>query len=384
MPEPRRSRLINSSRIIHRLWIEDQLSRADLAVRLGLTKSSISNIVNDLIALGIVTENEVLEASPKGGRRAIGLTLNKAYFHVIGIEIRSDSYTALSIDLEGKVLFSQTKPKGFTAKTFKAEVCNLIEALCEDLEKLQRHLLGIGIGFSGVIDAEKQIIYRSVSLDFQQPFDFQKEVASHFLFPVILENDANCGAWGEVVFQRKQKLKNFLFVLIEFWKRYEVQTGSPQPTIGLGFGFDGKIYRGSSSQAGEFKSVCNRDPDSLQQVQIAQGVSVSEDREALRNYIKEICQNLAFLINTLDIGHVFIGGTIEPFASFMPEMLRKEIRSNSLIQSEENCQIQFSSLGYDAVSFGAAALVLDKVLMNLEPLSENTAKQAVPLFHLLS
>lgn len=65
MSEPRRSRLINSSRIIHRLWIEDQLSRADLAVRLGLTKSSISNIVNDLIALGIVTENEVLEASPK-------------------------------------------------------------------------------------------------------------------------------------------------------------------------------------------------------------------------------------------------------------------------------------------------------------------------------
>ncbi len=342
-----------------------------------------------MIALGIVTENEVLEASPKGGRRAIGLTLNKAYFHVIGIEIRSDSYTALSIDLEGKVLFSQTKPKGFTAKTLKTEVCDLIESLCKDLEEMHRHLLGIGIGFSGVIDAENQIIYRSVSLDFQEPFDFQKEIASHFSFPVILENDANCGAWGgEVVFQRKQKLKNFLFVLIEFWKRYEVQAASAQPTIGLGFGFDGKIYRGSSSQAGEFKSVCNRDSTSLQQVQIAQGVSVSEDGgEALRNYIQEICQNLAFLINTLDIGHVFIGGgTIEPFASFMPEMLKREIRANSLIQSDGNCQIQFSSLGgYDAVSFGAAALVLDKVLMNLEPLSENTAKQAVPpLFHLLS
>lgn len=178
------------------------------------------------------------------------------------------------------MLFSQTKPKGFTAKTLKTEVCDLIESLCKDLEEMHRHLLGIGIGFSGVIDAENQIIYRSVSLDFQEPFDFQKEIASHFFsFPVILENDANCGAWGEVVFQRKQKkLKNFLFVLIEFWKRYEVQAASAQPTIGLGFGFDGKkIYRGSSSQAGEFKSVCNRDSTSLQQVQIAQGVSVSED-----------------------------------------------------------------------------------------------------------
>lgn len=384
MPEPRRSRLINSSRVIHRLWIEDQLSRADLAKRLGLTKSSISNIVNDLITLGIVTENEVLEASPKGGRRAIGLTLNKAYFHVIGIEIRSDSYTALSIDLEGKVLFSQTRLKGFTAKTFKNEVCDLIESLYKDLEGMQRHLLGIGIGFSGVIDAENQVIYRSVSLDFQQPFDFHREIASQFSFPVFLENDANCGAWGEVVFQRKQKLRNFLFVLIEFWRRYEVQSAFPKPTIGLGFGFDGKIYRGSSSQAGEFKSVCNRRAISLEQVEIPQGVSVSEDEEALRKYIQEICQNLAFLINTLDIGNVFIGGTIEPFASFMPEMLRKEIRDNSLTHSDGNCQIQFSSLGYDAVSFGAAALVLDKVLMNLEPLNEHTARHAVPLFHILS
>ncbi|MGH0052899.1 MAG: ROK family transcriptional regulator, partial [Sphaerochaetaceae bacterium] len=330
MSEPRRSRLINSSRIIHRLWIEDQLSRADLAVRLGLTKSSISNIVNDLLSLGIVTENEVLDASPKGGRRAIGLTLNKAYFHVIGIEIRSDSYTALSVDLEGKVLFSQTKPKGFTAKTLQTEVCDLIKSVCSQLEGMQRHLLGVGIGFSGVIDAENQIIYRSVSLDFQEPFDFRKEVASHFPFPVILENDANCGAWGEVVFQRKQKLKNFLFVLIEFWKRYEVQTALPQPTIGLGFGFDGKIYRGSNSQAGEFKSVFNLDGTSSNQVQIAQGVSVTEDEGALRNYIQEICKNLAFLINTLDIGHVFIGGTIEPFASFMPDLFKRELKANSL------------------------------------------------------
>jgi hypothetical protein len=69
---------------------------------------------------------------------------------------------------------------------------------------------------------------------------------------------------------------------------------------------------------------------------------------------------------------------------YRPKTEPKELKANSLIQSDGNCQIQFSSLGYDAVSFGAAALVLDKVLMNLEPLNENSAKQAVPLFHLLS
>ncbi|MGE4583654.1 MAG: ROK family transcriptional regulator [Sphaerochaeta sp.] len=384
MSHPRRSRVINSSRVIHELWIEDQLSRADLSARLGLTKSSISNIVNTLLEQGIVKENEIIDPGPKGGRRAIGLTLNHAYFHVLGIEIRSDSYTAISVDLEGTVLFSETQPEGCTALTFKHAVVTRIQSLCDQLKGMHRHLLGVGIAFSGVIDAERQMILRSVSLDFQTPFDFGKEVASAFPFPVILENDANCGAWGEVVFQRKRKLRNFMFVLIEFFKRYEVQTELAQPTIGLGFGFDGKIYRGSSSQAGEFKSVFNTDPLSSKQVIIHKNVPITEDGEALRTYMQEICKNLAFLINTLDIGHVFIGGNIEPLQAFVPDMLRSCLQANSLTQSDGDCHIQFSSLGFLAVSFGAAALVLDKVLMNLEPLSEEASETVLPLFHLLS
>lgn len=384
MDSPRRTRLINSSRIIHRLWIEDELSRAELALRLGLNRSSVSNIVVDLMQRGIVRENETIDPGPKGGRRAIGITLNKEYFHVIGIEIRSDSYTALSVDLEGNVLFSETQPKGFTAKTFKKEMLSFIESLTQRLEYMGRHLLGVGIGFSGIVDAEKQVIIRSVSLDFQEPFDFSTEIASAFPFPVFLENDANCGAWGEVIFQRKRKLRNFLFVLIEFWKAYDVQTGLARPTVGLGFGFDGKIHRGSNNQAGEFKSVLNRDRYSSEQVVVDRTISVTENREALLAYLGEVCENLAFLINTLDIAHVFIGGNVETIEDIMPDMLRSALRANSLDHRDERTQIQFSSLGYQAVSFGAAALVLDNVLMNLEPLSDHGTQKVLPLFHLLA
>ena len=384
MDSPRRTRLINSSRIIHRLWIEDELSRAELALRLGLNRSSVSNIVVDLMQRGIVRENETIDPGPKGGRRAIGITLNKEYFHVIGIEIRSDSYTALSVDLEGNVLFSETQPKGFTAKTFKEEMLSFIESLTQRLEYMGRHLLGVGIGFSGIVDAEKQVIIRSVSLDFQEPFDFSTEIASAFPFPVFLENDANCGAWGEVIFQRKRKLRNFLFVLIEFWKAYDVQTGLARPTVGLGFGFDGKIHRGSNNQAGEFKSVLNRDRHSSEQVVVDRTISVTENREALLAYLGEVCENLAFLINTLDIAHVFIGGNVETIEDIMPDMLRSALRANSLDHRDERTQIQFSSLGYQAVSFGAAALVLDNVLMNLEPLSDHGTQKVLPLFHLLA
>lgn len=384
MGTPRRTRLINSSRIIHRLWIEDELSRADLASRLGLNRSSVSNIVADLMQRGIVRENKIIDPGPKGGRRAIGITLNTEYFNVIGIEIRSDSYTALSIDLEGSVLFSETQPKGFNAKTFTHEVRSLIDTLTKRPEYMGRHLLGVGIGFSGIVDTERQMIIRSVSFDFMHPFDFYGEIACAYSFPVFLENDANCGAWGEVIFQRKRNLRNFLFVLIEFWKAYDTQTGLSKPTVGLGFGFDGKIYRGSNNRAGEFKSVLNRDVNSSEQVVVDNQISITEDTEALHEYLREVCDNLAFLINTLDIANVFIGGNVETIEDVIPDMLRRALRANSLDNSDERTHIQFSSLGYQAVSFGSAALVLDKVLMNLEPLSDNASQEALPLFHLLA
>ena len=113
-------------------------------------------------------------------------------------------------------------------------------------------------------------------------------------------------------------------------------------------------------------------------------ISVTDNTEALHAYLYEVCENLAFLINTLDIAHVFIGGNVEIFDTIIPDMLRSALKANSLDHSDEGIQIQFSSLGYQAVSYGAAALVLDKVLMNLEPLSEYAPQKDLPLFHLLA
>ena len=344
----------------------------------------MSNIVQDLIDHKIVIETEEKEAGPKGGRKATGLKLNKDQFYALGIELRSDSYTVLAVDLGGSVLFSETVSLGFTASSFTEEVCNLIHQTVQSLAWLDRPLIGVGIGFSGVVDSDNQIIIRSVSLGFDKPFDFSKHVSSHFSFPVILENDANAGAWGEVVFQRKRKLRNFLFVLIEFWKYYSDIDGTPQPTVGIGLGFDGKIYRGSHYKAGEFKSVFNKDASNSHQIVIENGIRITEKEEHLQAYIKEVSQNIAFLVNTLDIGNVFIGGDIEAFRSFMPEMLKTALKENSLEANEESCQIQFSSLGYHAVSFGAAALVLDRVFMNLEPLDDSSDNGVYPLFYLKS
>ena len=68
MSMPRRTRIITSSRVIRQLWIDEDLSRAELAKLLDLNKSSMSNIVQDLIEQKIVIETDEKEPGPKAGR----------------------------------------------------------------------------------------------------------------------------------------------------------------------------------------------------------------------------------------------------------------------------------------------------------------------------
>ena len=384
MPIPRRTRIINSSRVIRELWVNGAMSRAAIAKSLDMNKSSMTQIVEELMKYHVLEEGSIIQSGPKGGRKATELKLNKDWFYIMGIELRSDSYTALAIDIEGTILYSKTVPQGFSAPHLVKDLDKLVEHLIEETAFLNRPLMGVGIGFSGIIDTEKQIIIKSISLEFDKPFDFGKSIRGKYNFPILLENDANCGAWGEVVQHRRKQLKNFLFILVEFWKHYHDDLGRPRPTIGIGMGFNGKIYHGSQWASGEFRSMFNTDVNNHEQIALPSPDStwdITEDQAALRSYIEELCSHVAFLANVLDIGTIFIGGDTEQFESFIVDLLHQKIESNSMNKNDmHHHTINMSSLGYHAVSYGAAALVLDTVFMNLEPLDHFEKSRLKPLF----
>lgn len=103
-----------------------------------------------------------MDPGPKGGRKATKLFLNSDWLYVVGMEIRCDSVLLLAIDIEGRVLFSRTVKQQFSAESFSSDILALIKSLKQEETRLNRTLLGIGLGFSGIIDAGKQIIEHSV------------------------------------------------------------------------------------------------------------------------------------------------------------------------------------------------------------------------------
>ncbi len=374
MMNKRRSRIINTSRILHEIWSAGRTTRVDISRKLGLNKSTITNIVDELIEKQIILEGSEGVAGPRGGRKPVKITINKRYGYVLGFELRPDSYTVLAVDLQGDILFTKSEDSlEIQSEGLKPLFLDRCRHILEELSWLDIPLLGIGVGISGIIDSDNRIIKGSIPLGITEPFDFYREICSEFNVPVFIENDANCGAWGELVFHRHSSPQNFLFVLLEFWKRVHSIEDVIQPAIGMGIVIGGKIHRGRSGSAGEFKSVFSSHEKKNHQIEAVSDprnmFDLERDPEILGAYMEELCKNLALMVNTFNLDQVYFGGDTEICRETLPSLLSREIDNNWVYESDVNCEVRFSSMGRNTVCYGAAGLVLDKLFIDLETLN---------------
>jgi hypothetical protein len=197
------------------IWLSQNISRVEIAKALKLDKSTITIIVNDLIAAGLVREVAVGEASPRGGRKPVYLTVNKDFGCVVGIEVQPQSYSIVALNLQGDILYSENGPA-------RARGDNLVELVLGLVDRAIGHLgpsvrvIGVGVGVPGIVNQRDGKIIVSMPLGAFEELDFRAAIAEKLRLPVFLENDANCCAWSEIAFHRSFELRNFLFALIEF------------------------------------------------------------------------------------------------------------------------------------------------------------------------
>ncbi len=84
------------------------------------------------------------------------------------------------------------------------------------------------------------------------------------------------------------------------------------------------------------------------------------DEAAFKEVATELGRNVALLVNTLDLSHVFIGGSIEKYRRLLIPILEQEIQKN-WPYGKKNLTIELSELGELVVAYGAAAMFLDRL-----------------------
>lgn len=227
---------INRRVVLNLIRTRHPISRADLARASGLQRSTISLIVEQLIA-----ESWVLEG-PTGrlprGRRPTFLRLNEDRV-IIGVDIRPTQTTVALADANGQFTFQEAAPT-------EADPDAAIEGLIASIRKIMascggKKIEGIGISIPGRFDPSTDRLVFAPNLKWRD-IDLRGRIAEATGLEVEIENAANACALAAVWFDHLAAHRNIVVVTVS-------------EGIGTGVLVNEELVRGLSGMAGEFGHV---------------------------------------------------------------------------------------------------------------------------------
>jgi predicted NBD/HSP70 family sugar kinase len=231
------ARQINRRIALSLIRRHEPLSRADLARRSGLQRSTVSAIIDELIVEGWVNEGE-LGLLPRG-RRPRFLHVNTERVGTIGVELRPDVTTVglAGLDAQFKAQESWTTPP--TPELFAARLAEAVTALRTQHPATQ--VEGVGVSMPGRVDAEGRLMF-APNLGWPA-MDLRALLESTVGLPVFLENAANACALAELWFgKHPEHVKNLVAVTVA-------------EGIGVGLLINGQLVHGAHAMAGELGHV---------------------------------------------------------------------------------------------------------------------------------
>ena len=183
-----------SETVLRMLWQERRISRADIARKTGLSRSTVTELIDDLLPTGLISETGV--GPSRGGRPPIVLEFRDDAGLLLGVDMGASHVAVALMDLRGEVLAwrhafhpVRSDPEGTRA---------LIDRLCAEClaERAGARglLVGIGVAVPCPVDpAHPDRLSELVLPDWKSKGGFKK-LATRYRVPVFMDNDANLGA----------------------------------------------------------------------------------------------------------------------------------------------------------------------------------------------
>lgn len=229
-------------RIVHEtIRLFGPLSRADIARRTELTVQTVSNLVKQLIADGIVYEAS--REQEGRGAPSIKLALNPDGAFAVGLDLDRDHLTGVLIDLTGNVRQRVHFDLDFPAPEQALDLMvNAVHTLVERQGLPLSRVRGVGVGTPGPMhmarDGSGHYVMNPKAFPGWHDVPVASELQRRLGLPAYLENNATAAAIGERWFGAGQHFRTFFYVYF----------GSG---LGGGLVVDGQPYEGFSGNAGE-------------------------------------------------------------------------------------------------------------------------------------
>ncbi len=227
---------INRSAILDFVRRKGPTSRSAIAEELQVSPPTVMRILDELIVENLVRHTGEKEWS--GGRRRSLIELNVEGHLTIGVDLGSSNFYGAVADLGGNVLFEQTVTQDGTQgdESYRLLI-TLIQQLLAYANGTGHLIQGIGVGVPGITRHESGVVQWAPSLNWRD-FPLRDWLKKEFDLPVIVDNDVNLSALGEMWFGEGQNVDSLVLL--------NIGAG-----IGAGIVIDGALYRGVNQAAGE-------------------------------------------------------------------------------------------------------------------------------------
>ena len=386
-------KIINRMALVRHLCANPGLSRADLAGAVGLTKSTVSLLVRELIGEGWLVEREVV-ATGDLGRRPTPLFIDPARLLLLGAEVGIESVRVVATSLTGEVLASTVASYG-NSRTVDACIASLAAALLKVRRQLDpgQQILGLGVGLPGGVNEARGVLHFAPNLGWRDtPFGTllgeQLQDTPLASVPLFLQNEADVAALGELEFNPSPASDPLLYVSIN-------------QGLGAGVIVGDRLLTGSRGFAGEVghmvlqldgpRCSCGRrgcaealiatramlgsgdGTAALRSLAAVRAHLVDEDHDTLKA-VQSAGRNLGVLLQNLatayDPGCIVLGGSVvelgQPFLQPALDTLNDYAAAASLPPPT----VRTSRFGANAVAVGAAALARYRLTRPALPLAD--------------
>jgi predicted NBD/HSP70 family sugar kinase len=259
-PSLRRS---NRSALLRVLLAGSGLSRTDLARDSGLSKATVTRVVDELIEEGLVRQAAELPATHRG-RRAVELELAAEVGLTCGIDIGATNTRIIVSDLSGTPVGVRRlrTPSGGDAQSLTDWLVGNVFELCGDGGDADR-LWSTSIGVPGVVDPQSDGITCGHNLPAVEGLAFVRAIRAALPGTVVFDNDANAALVGEMAFGAGRGCRSVVV--------FTLGTG-----IGAGVAVDGRLLRGRGGFVGEFGYLPVGGAESLTLEQAAGGAHLMQ------------------------------------------------------------------------------------------------------------
>jgi len=383
-------RRTNRALLVRHLLLTGETSRSSVGSATGLSPATVTNVIAELIDEGIVRERGYLDSD--GGRRRVLLGLDPESAIAFGADVGETRIRVEAFDLTLTRLGARVHE--FSGRHIEpSQVVEIVteatESLIAELGADRSKLLGLGLGVPGIVENPAEP--SGDSLVHAQVIGWDavtfSALSTRLGIPVYVDNGAKTTTQAESWYGSARGSEHAIVVLIG-------------DGAGAGIITNGRLYRGSSSSAGEWghtkisldgiRCRCGsrgcvetfvgasavlerwRGPDHEWRGRETEGVDAllaathagdEAARAALDDLIDHLGLALSNLVNLYNPQQIIVGGWFgDRIAEEFLDAVRASVRRYSLEQPGNEAVVERSRLGQEAVALGAATLPIDRFI----------------------